>query len=130
MPSNYVLTTAKHFPGHGDTLATDTHPIASPPSTPIANHLDTIEFVPFRAAITAGVDSIMTAHLADPALEAPDGPATLSPLILTGVLQRTDGPGFKGIVITDALEMGGIAKGFTPSVKHRCAPSKPEPTCC
>jgi len=74
-------------------------------------HLETIEFVPFRAAIAAGVDSIMTAHLSVPALEAPEVPATLSPAILTGVLR--DQLGFKGIVITDALEMGGIAKGFS-----------------
>jgi beta-N-acetylhexosaminidase len=106
---HYVLTTAKHFPGHGDT-ATDTHVnLAAIPSD--RKHLDTVEFVPFRAAIRGGVDSIMTAHLAVPALEAPDLPATLSPAILTGLLR--DELGFKGIVITDALEMGGIAKGFS-----------------
>lgn len=109
VPGNYVLTTAKHFPGHGDT-ATDTHMnLATIPSD--RKHLDTVEFVPFRGAISAGVDSIMTAHLAVPALEAPDIPATLSPVILTSLLR--DELGFKGIVITDALEMGGIAKGFS-----------------
>ena len=108
VPSNYVLTTAKHFPGHGDT-ATDTH-INMATVTSDRKHLDAVEFVPFRAAIAAGVDSIMTAHLAVPALEAPDLPATLSPMILTTVLR--DQLGFKGIVITDALEMGGIARGF------------------
>jgi beta-N-acetylhexosaminidase len=106
---NYVLTTAKHFPGHGDT-ATDTH-INLATINSDRQHLDTVEFVPFRAAIAAGVDSIMTAHLAVPALEAPDLPATLSPTILTGLLREQ--LGFKGIVITDALEMGGIAKGFS-----------------
>ena len=109
VPGNYVLTTAKHFPGHGDT-ATDTH-INLATITSDRKHLDTVEFVPFRASIAAGVDSIMTAHLAVPALEAPDLPATLSPMILTTVLR--DQLGFKGIVITDALEMGGIAKGFS-----------------
>lgn len=109
VPGNYVLTTAKHFPGHGDT-ATDTHiNLASINSD--REHLNTVEFVPFRAAMEAGVDSIMTAHLAVPALEAPDLPATLSPGILTGLLREQ--LGFKGIVITDALEMGGIAKGFS-----------------
>ncbi len=107
--SNYLLTTAKHFPGHGDT-ATDTHINLATVNSDL-EHLQTIEFVPFRAAIAAGVDSIMTAHLAVPALEAPDLPATLSPAILTGLLR--DQFGFKGIVITDALEMGGIAKGFS-----------------
>jgi beta-N-acetylhexosaminidase len=109
VPSNYVLTSAKHFPGHGDT-ATDTH-INLATINSDRQHLDTVEFVPFRAAIAAGVDSIMTAHLAVPALEAPDLPATLSPTILTGILREQ--LGFKGIVITDALEMGGIAKGFS-----------------
>jgi beta-N-acetylhexosaminidase len=108
VPSNYVLTTAKHFPGHGDT-ATDTHINLATINSDL-KHLQTIEFVPFRAAIAAGVDSIMTAHLAVPALEAPDLPSTLSPAILTGLLR--DELAFKGIVITDALEMGGIAKGF------------------
>ena len=106
---NYVLTTAKHFPGHGDT-ATDTH-INLATINSDRKHLESVEFVPFRAAIAAGVDSIMTAHLAVPALEAPDLPATLSPAILTGVLR--DQMDFKGIVITDALEMGGVAKGFS-----------------
>ena len=109
IPGKYVLTTGKHFPGQGDT-ATDTH-LNLATVTSDRKRLDTIEFVPFRAAIAAGVDSIMTAHLAIPALEAPDLPATLSPVILTQVLR--DQFGFKGIVITDALEMGGIAKGFT-----------------
>jgi beta-N-acetylhexosaminidase len=106
--SNYVITTAKHFPGHGDT-ATDTHLNLGTINSDL-NHLQTIEFAPFRAAIAAGVDSIMTAHLAVPALEAADIPATLSPAILTGTLREQ--LAFKGIVVTDALEMGGIAKGF------------------
>jgi beta-N-acetylhexosaminidase len=75
------------------------------------DRLQRLELVPFKAAIEAGVDSIMTAHLAVPALAPPDLPATLSPAILTGLLR--DQLGFKGLVITDALEMGGIAQGFT-----------------
>ena len=106
---NYVLTTAKHFPGHGDT-ATDTHVNLATVSSD-RKHLDTVEFVPFRGAIAGGVDSIMTAHLALPAIEEPDVPATLSPVILTGLLRNE--LAFKGIVVTDALEMGGIAKGFS-----------------
>jgi beta-N-acetylhexosaminidase len=106
---NYVLVTAKHFPGHGDT-AVDSH-LNLPSVTADRDHLDRVELVPFRAAIEAGVDSIMTAHIAVPALSPPDLPATLSPAILTGLLKEQ--LGFKGLVVTDALDMGGISKGFT-----------------
>ncbi len=105
---NYVLATAKHFPGHGDT-ATDTHMnLASIPADKA--RLESLELVPFKAAIAAGVDSIMTAHIAVPALAPPNLPATLSPAILTSLLREE--LEFKGLVITDALEMGGIAQGF------------------
>jgi beta-N-acetylhexosaminidase len=103
---NYVLTTAKHFPGHGDT-AVDTH-LSLAAVTADRARLDALELVPFRAAIQAGVDAIMTGHLAVPALE--DLPATLSPAILTGLLRNE--LGFKGLVITDALGMGAIVNGF------------------
>jgi beta-N-acetylhexosaminidase len=103
-----VLTTAKHFPGHGDT-ATDSHMrLVTIPAD--RARLDAIEFVPFRSAIAHGVDAVMTAHIAVPALDAPDMPATLSPKILTGILREEFG--FKGLIVTDALEMGGISRGF------------------
>ncbi len=109
-PKTRVLTTAKHFPGHGDT-AVDTHlNLATIPAD--RKHLDEVELVPFRAAIAQGVDSVMTAHLAVPALGTGDLPATLSSEILTKLL-RGD-LGFKGIIVTDAMEMGGIAKGYAP----------------
>ena len=73
--------------------------------------LEEVEWAPFRAAIRSGTDSVMTAHIAVPALDDPGIPATLSPKILTGILR--DELGFKGIVVTDALEMGGIAQGFS-----------------
>ena len=83
---NYVLTTVKHFPGHGDT-AVDTH--MNLPAIPAdRERLDRVELVPFKAAIEAGVDSVMTAHIAVPALAPPDVPSTLSPAILTGLLQE------------------------------------------
>ena len=103
-----MLTTAKHFPGHGDT-AVDTH-MNMATSMPAASDWRAVELRRFRAAIQAGVDAIMTAHIAVPALAPADVPATLSPAILTGVLR--DEMGFKGIVVTDALEMGGIAQGL------------------
>jgi beta-N-acetylhexosaminidase len=106
---NRVLTTAKHFPGHGDT-SVDTHLNMAVIGADRA-HLERVELAPFRAAIRAGVDSVMTAHIAVPALAPPDVPATLSPEIVTGLL-RTQ-MGFQGLVVTDALEMGGIAKGYS-----------------
>ena len=106
---NYVLTAVKHFPGHGDT-AVDTHMNLATINAD-REHLERVELVPFKAAIEAGVDSVMTGHIAVPALAPPDIPATLSPAILTGLLRKD--LGFKGIIVTDALEMGGIAKGFS-----------------
>jgi beta-glucosidase len=102
-----VLTCAKHFPGHGDT-DTDSHW-----ALPVINHdrarLDSIELPPFQAAIRAGVDSVMSAHLMIPQLDR-DLPATLSPQILTGLLR--DELGFEGLVSTDALVMGAIADRY------------------
>jgi beta-N-acetylhexosaminidase len=106
---NYVLTTAKHFPGHGDTNV-DTHLNLATIGAD-RERLEHTELVPFRAAIDAGVDSIMTAHIAVPALAPADLPATLAPQILTGLLRNE--LGFQGLVVTDALEMNTIAKGFS-----------------
>lgn len=103
-----VLTTVKHFPGHGDT-ATDTHlKLATIPAD--RQHLDAIELVPFRAAIAKGVDSVMTAHVAVPGMGTGETPATLSPEILTKLLRED--LTFKGIIVTDAMDMGGIAKDY------------------
>jgi beta-N-acetylhexosaminidase len=106
---NIALTSVKHFPGHGDT-AVDTH-MSLATITADRDRLEKVELLPFRAAIQAGVDSVMTAHLAVPALAPPELPATLSPSILTDLLKHD--LGFKGIVVTDALEMGGIVKSFS-----------------
>lgn len=105
---NPVLTTAKHFPGHGDT-AVDSHQSLAA-LTADRQRLESVELVPFRAAIGAGVDSIMTGHIAVPALAPPGVPATLSPAILTDLLRKE--LGFQGLVTTDALGMGGIVNEF------------------
>jgi beta-N-acetylhexosaminidase len=108
---NGQLATAKHFPGHGDT-SQDSH--LELPVIPVGrDRLEQVELPPFRAAIQAGVAAIMTAHIALPQLEPEPGiPATLSSRILTGLL-RTE-LGFRGLIITDAMEMRGIAHHFTP----------------
>jgi beta-glucosidase len=102
-----ILTAAKHFPGHGDT-AIDSHL-----ELPVIPHdrarLDAIELPPFAAAIAAGVDAVMSAHLQIPALD-PTDPATLSRSILTDLL-RTE-LGFTGLIVTDALVMGAIARRY------------------
>lgn len=105
---NRVLTTAKHFPGHGDT-AMDTH-LNLAVITGDRDRLQKLELVPFQAAIRAGVDAIMTAHIAVPALDRPDLPASLSSAVLTKLLR--DELGFHGIVVTDALDMGSVVKNF------------------
>jgi beta-N-acetylhexosaminidase len=106
---NGALATGKHFPGHGDT-GVDSHQALPLISVPRAR-LDSVELVPFRYAIAAGMRGIMTAHISVPALE--DGgtdPATLSPRVMTGVLR--DELGFGGLLFTDAMDMGAIDRGF------------------
>jgi beta-glucosidase len=106
--SSSVLTTAKHFPGHGDT-ATDSH-LELPTLPHSVERLSAIELPPFQRAIGAGVDSIMTAHLLIPAWD--ERPATLSYKIITEKLRQQ--LGFTGLVITDALIMGGITQYAAP----------------
>nr|BCX00601.1 MAG: beta-N-acetylhexosaminidase [Bacteroidota bacterium] len=104
-----LVATAKHFPGHGDTNV-DSH--ADLPIIPHAlRRLDTLELVPFREAIASGVLSIMTAHIAFPALE-PDVrvPATLSAAVLDTLLRRR--LGFEGLIVSDAMDMHGVTKYF------------------
>jgi len=108
---NGGLATAKHFPGHGDTTA-DSH-IDLPVVSADRERLDKLELVPFRAAIAAGVGSVMTGHLNVPALEPdPNTPATLSSRVLTDVLRKQ--LGFEGLVVTDAMDMGGITVRYAP----------------
>ncbi|MEZ4413668.1 MAG: glycoside hydrolase family 3 N-terminal domain-containing protein [Gemmatimonadales bacterium] len=106
-----MLATAKHFPGHGDT-GTDTH-IELPVIDAPWSRLDSVELVPFRAAIKSGVAAVMSAHIALPGIDSGKvRPATLTPTVLTGVLR--DSLGFEGLVVTDALDMGGIVRTYGP----------------
>ncbi|MER7803575.1 glycoside hydrolase family 3 protein [Streptomyces parvulus] len=99
-----VVACAKHFPGHGDT-GEDSH-TGLPVITHTREEWERIDAPPFRAAIAAGVDSIMTAHLQVPALDPSNEPATLSPTILQDVLRGE--LGFDGVIVTDALNMQGV----------------------
>lgn len=105
-----VIATVKHFPGHGD-ADTDSH-IALPVLAWDRQRLDTIELEPFRAAISHGVMSVMVGHLAIPAITGDMTPASISKKIVTGVLR--DELGFKGLVITDALNMKALYGEFSP----------------
>ncbi|MFI5975013.1 glycoside hydrolase family 3 protein [Streptomyces sp. NPDC051452] len=103
-----VAATAKHFPGHGDT-AVDSH-YGFPVITHSRELWEKLDAVPFRAAIRAGIDSIMTAHIQFPALDDSGDPATLSRPILTGILREE--LGYDGVVITDSLGMQGVRSKY------------------
>lgn len=102
-----MLTTAKHFPGHGDT-ASDSH-LGLAAVNRTRDQIEQIDLLPFRSAIAAGVDSIMVAHVTAPALD-PDATkvATTSEAIIGGLLKQE--MGFKGLIVTDALEMGALTR--------------------
>ncbi|ORT61674.1 glycoside hydrolase family 3 protein [Streptomyces sp. CB03238] len=99
-----IAATSKHFPGHGDT-SVDSH-YGLPTITHTREQWRTLDAPPFRAAITAGIDSIMTAHIVVPALDPAEDPATLSRPILTGILREE--LGYDGVVVTDSLGMEGV----------------------
>jgi beta-N-acetylhexosaminidase len=108
-----MLTTVKHFPGHGDT-ATDSHLGVASVNGDRA-HLDSIELPPFRQAIAAGVDSVMVAHVTVPALDAdPNHVATISTSVVSDLLEKQ--MGFKGLIVTDALDMAGLTHLFANDI--------------
>jgi len=108
---NGLIATAKHFPGHGDTDM-DSHSVL-PTVGGDRDRLESVELYPFKQAIKAGVQAVMTAHLHLPALDpTPDLPATLSPSIINGLLREE--LGFKGLIVTDSMGMGGITTLFSP----------------
>jgi beta-glucosidase-like glycosyl hydrolase len=108
LQENGIIAVAKHFPGHGDTRS-DSH--YTLPQVPYSRErLDTVEFLPFRELAQQGIGGIMTAHLNVPQLDPQDGiPASLSGKIINGVLRNEWK--YKGLIITDAMNMGG-AKTF------------------
>lgn len=99
-----VLSTAKHFPGHGDT-ATDSH-LALPVISADRERLNRVELAPFRAMIQAGVDAVMVAHIAVPSVDDSGAPASLSRPITTGLIR--DEMKYQGLIVTDAMEMSGM----------------------
>jgi beta-N-acetylhexosaminidase len=103
-----MVATGKHFPGHGDT-ETNSHLELSTVTASRAR-LDSVELVPFRAAIAAGIGAIMTYHGILPALDSSGVPATLSPRVVTGLLR--DSLGYGGVLITDAMDMAGVLRQF------------------
>lgn len=108
-----MLTTAKHFPGHGDTAA-DSH-LGIAQVTGDRARLDAVELPPFKRAIEAGVDAIMVSHVTVPALDSqPNRVATTSKSVVDGLLKEE--LGFKGIVVTDALDMAGLTRLYAKDV--------------
>ena len=114
-----MIATGKHFPGHGDT-GVNSH-LALPVVTVSRSRLDTVELVPFRAAVNGGVGAIMSFHGAMPALDSSNVPGTLSPKVLTALLRGE--LGFKGIIISDAMDMRGVLDqyGSDEAVKRAIA---------
>jgi beta-N-acetylhexosaminidase len=107
-PANRVLVTAKHFPGHGDT-SVDSHMGLARLGADRAR-MDAIELVPFRRAVNARVDAVMTAHMAVPAVEKEEIPATVSKNVMTGLLRED--LQFSGLIVTDAMDMQGLTRQF------------------
>jgi beta-N-acetylhexosaminidase len=108
-----MLTTAKHFPGHGDT-DTDSH-LGLARVNGDRQRLQTVELPPFRQAIAAGVDAVMVAHVSVPALETdPNRVSTTSPSVVNTLLKQQ--LGFKGLVITDALDMAALTRLYANDI--------------
>ena len=106
---NGLMTTGKHFPGHGDT-ETDSH-IGLPAIRASRAHLDSVDLPPFRTAVGSGIDAIMTAHIAVTGVLGDSAPpATLSPYFMTDVLRKE--MNFRGLLVTDAMTMGGVANRY------------------
>jgi beta-glucosidase-like glycosyl hydrolase/CubicO group peptidase (beta-lactamase class C family) len=130
--SGGLLTTAKHFPGHGDT-STDSH-LHMATIDAARERLNAVELLPFRSVVEAGVDSVMTGHIAAPALDPSRAPATVSSP-MAEVLRRD--LGFSGLIVTDGLDMAGVRGAATGEAAVRAVragadvillPPRPEAT--
>lgn len=111
LQDNNILAAIKHFPGHGDT-STDSH-LDLPVVSHSLDRLNSIELAPFKALMDKGIGGVMVAHLYVPSLEPAKGiPASVSKNIITGLLKEK--LGYKGLIITDALNMGAVANKFKP----------------
>jgi beta-N-acetylhexosaminidase len=119
LQSNGMIATGKHFPGHGDT-GVNSH-LALPVVTVSRSRLDSVELIPFKAAVNSGVGAIMSFHGAMPALDSSGVPGTLSSRVLTGLLRNE--LQFKGIIISDAMDMRGVLDqyGAVEAVKRAVA---------
>jgi beta-N-acetylhexosaminidase len=119
MQANGMIATGKHFPGHGDT-GINSH-LALPVVTVSRSRLDSVELIPFKAAVSSGVGAIMSFHGAMPALDSSGVPGTLSAKVLTGLLRNE--MQFKGIIISDAMDMRGVLDqyGAVEAVKRAVA---------
>lgn len=104
-----MVATGKHFPGHGDTDENSHLTITTVHAS--RAELDSVELVPFKRAIASGVEGMMTFHGLIPALDTASVPATLNPAIMTGLLRKQ--LGFKGLLITDAMDMNGVLARVT-----------------
>ena len=114
LQSNGIIATAKHFPGHGD-VTVDSH-MSLPVLKADRQQLDDYELKPFKAAIEQGVISVMIGHLAVPKLTGSMEPASISKIIVTDLLRHE--LGFKGLIITDALNMKALYNGQNLSLIH------------
>ncbi len=117
LQANGMVATGKHFPGHGDTDV-NSH-LGLPVVSVTRERLDSVELVPFRAAIDAGVGAIMTFHGALPALDSTGAPATVSPAVLTGLLRGE--LGFHGLIVSDAMDMRALLDRYGPTRSVKAA---------
>ncbi|HET6764035.1 MAG TPA: glycoside hydrolase family 3 N-terminal domain-containing protein, partial [Longimicrobiaceae bacterium] len=104
-----LLSAGKHFPGHGDTH-TDSH-VDLPSVSASRARLDSVDLKPFRAAIAGGMDGVLVGHISVPALEPDGSPGSMSPRVSTALLR--DELGFRGLVVTDAMNMGGLTRRYS-----------------